>query len=214
MCELSCRHPSGRRPSPRRRSSTRMPDRGVQTWAERACLRISGRGVPGRSGCVGAPGTMIGMTAVEGERAAGPRIDDEAPAPPPEQVNPLPPEPATNRRSTTRCRRPGAPLSPSRGSRPRCGRRGRTGSPTRRADPAAAPRRTARTRPAATPRPTPAAQGERCPRSTVPRRAAPTRRLPTRVQPGPVPVSPTRVGARSPAQVGAQAPRRLSLIHI
>jgi putative serine protease PepD len=38
---------------------------------------------------------MIGMTAVEGERAAGPRIDDEAPAPPPEQVNPLPPEPAT-----------------------------------------------------------------------------------------------------------------------
>ena len=35
------------------------------------------------------------MTAVEGERAAGPRIDDEAPAPPPEQVNPLPPEPAT-----------------------------------------------------------------------------------------------------------------------
>jgi putative serine protease PepD len=38
---------------------------------------------------------MIGMTAVEGERAAGPPIDDEAPAPPPEQVNPLPPEPAT-----------------------------------------------------------------------------------------------------------------------
>jgi putative serine protease PepD len=38
---------------------------------------------------------MIGMTAVEGERAAGPRIDDEAPAPPPEQVNPLPPEPET-----------------------------------------------------------------------------------------------------------------------
>ena len=35
------------------------------------------------------------MTAVEGERAAGPPIDDEAPAPPPEQVNPLPPEPAT-----------------------------------------------------------------------------------------------------------------------
>ncbi len=35
------------------------------------------------------------MTAVEGERAAGPQIDDEAPAPPPEQVNPLPPEQAT-----------------------------------------------------------------------------------------------------------------------
>ena len=35
------------------------------------------------------------MTAVEGERAAGPPIDDEAPAPPPEQVNLLPPEPAT-----------------------------------------------------------------------------------------------------------------------
>ena len=35
------------------------------------------------------------MTAVEGERAAGPQIDDEAPAPPPEQVNPLPPEQVT-----------------------------------------------------------------------------------------------------------------------
>ena len=37
------------------------------------------------------------MTAVEGERAAGPPIDDEAPAPPPERVPPPspPPEPAT-----------------------------------------------------------------------------------------------------------------------
>lgn len=35
------------------------------------------------------------MTAVEGERAVGPPIDDEALAPPPEQVNPLPDEPAT-----------------------------------------------------------------------------------------------------------------------
>lgn len=35
------------------------------------------------------------MTAVEGERAAGPPIDDEAPAPRPERVSPPPPEPAT-----------------------------------------------------------------------------------------------------------------------
>ncbi len=35
---------------------------------------------------------MIPMTAVEGERAAGPPIDDQAAAPPPEQAGPRVPE--------------------------------------------------------------------------------------------------------------------------
>src|SRR5690349_14140461 len=47
--------------------------------------------VPGRPGSVGAPGTMILMTAVEGERAVGPPIDDDAGAPE-QEAGPLVPE--------------------------------------------------------------------------------------------------------------------------
>ena len=82
------------------------PGQDAPSSAERVHRGLVRRGVPGRAGSVGRPGTMIPMTAVEGERAAGPPIDDQAAAP------------AQPSRPARECRRPGRSRTESRSRTP------------------------------------------------------------------------------------------------